>query len=67
MKRPCTAGLLWLLLWDDVDDGTLEDKEFDNDVFKIICKTASDREEFELVAVASDVRILISSKTEITD
>jgi hypothetical protein len=45
----------------------LEDKEFDNDVFKIICKTASDREEFELVAVASDVRILISSKTEITD
>jgi hypothetical protein len=50
-----------LLLRDDAD-GKFDDKEFGDDVLRIICKTACDREEFELAAVVPDVRILIPSK-----
>jgi hypothetical protein len=55
------------LFRDDDADDTFEGIEFGDDVFKMICRIACDREEFEFAAVVPDVRILIPSKKGDTD
>ena len=65
VKRRGTARLLLLLLFwrvDDDEEAATALPEIGDDVLRMICRMACERDEFELAAVVPDVRILIPSK-----